>query len=486
MTYDGTEYTATGTATGVLGETLTGLDLSGTVHVNAGSYLNDPWTFTDLTGNYHDASGTMENLIAQRPITVTADDQTKVYGEADPILTYQVTDGLLVTGDSFTGDLAREPGEDVKSYLIHQGTLAADSNYMLTFVEAYLTIISSQSYIETIITDVQEMVATGVLNEGNGNALIVKVQGAIDKLEDGKTAPAVNKLNAFINQINVFIRNGKLTPAEGLPLIEMAEMAIQMARADGGSTLLAESISQIVAPEEAVPIEVAEELVTGVMWVSFQDTTGSTTTEHRLRIEDAITSLNTTFDDYGVALSLLEPGAVEAPHIQIEVLPTSEYGGMAEGILGLASTGSITLISGWNWYVGADTAVIDQGQYDFQTIATHELGHILGLDHSGDATSVMNAYLAEASLHRDITAHDLLLLGQSTASEPSLLRAAPRQDKTTTTSGTVSLTRSALGSVQTQEKLAHGTLHPHWRPCIYRQRFTLGPWRPPESDCSRP
>src|SRR5207245_7335647 len=37
VTYDGNAHTATGTATGVKGESLAGLDLSGTTHTNAGT-----------------------------------------------------------------------------------------------------------------------------------------------------------------------------------------------------------------------------------------------------------------------------------------------------------------------------------------------------------------------------------------------------------------------------------------------------------------
>ena len=35
-------------------------------------------------------------MITPRPITVTADAKTKVYGDADPALTYQLTSGTLV------------------------------------------------------------------------------------------------------------------------------------------------------------------------------------------------------------------------------------------------------------------------------------------------------------------------------------------------------------------------------------------------------
>ncbi len=70
VTYDGGAHTATGTVSGVLGESLTGLDLSGTMHTNAGTY-SDPWTFTDTTGDYSNASGTVTDKIAKAPSTTT-------------------------------------------------------------------------------------------------------------------------------------------------------------------------------------------------------------------------------------------------------------------------------------------------------------------------------------------------------------------------------------------------------------------------------
>src|SRR4029453_9554289 len=47
VTYDDVAHTATGTATGVGGAILSGLDLSGTTHIDAGDYPADPWTFTE-------------------------------------------------------------------------------------------------------------------------------------------------------------------------------------------------------------------------------------------------------------------------------------------------------------------------------------------------------------------------------------------------------------------------------------------------------
>jgi hypothetical protein len=61
VTYDGNAHTATGTATGVGGVSLSGLDLSGTTHTNVGDYPSDAWSFSNA--NYNGASGTVHDSI---------------------------------------------------------------------------------------------------------------------------------------------------------------------------------------------------------------------------------------------------------------------------------------------------------------------------------------------------------------------------------------------------------------------------------------
>ncbi|MFH1482011.1 MAG: MBG domain-containing protein [Patescibacteria group bacterium] len=92
-------------------------------------------------GNYtvNDTATTTAN-IATLPITITADTQTKTYGEDDPtLLTYTFTPALI-SGDSFTGVLIRAVGENVGIYAITQNGLTAGTNYVITFVGANLTI----------------------------------------------------------------------------------------------------------------------------------------------------------------------------------------------------------------------------------------------------------------------------------------------------------------------------------------------------------
>lgn len=88
----------------------------------------------ELNANY-DLSFVSDNFeITQKEITVTANEnQTKVYGVGDPVFTYGYTPSLVL-GDSFSGVLTREAGEDVGFYEIQQGTLDLGSNYNIIFV----------------------------------------------------------------------------------------------------------------------------------------------------------------------------------------------------------------------------------------------------------------------------------------------------------------------------------------------------------------
>jgi MBG domain (YGX type)/Bacterial Ig-like domain (group 3)/Quinohemoprotein amine dehydrogenase, alpha subunit domain III len=89
---------------------------------------------------YGSTSSLITQVVNQRNITVAADTQSKVYGDPDPALTYQITSGSLVSGDSFTGALTRAAGELAGTYDIQQGNLALSSNYNLAYVGASLSI----------------------------------------------------------------------------------------------------------------------------------------------------------------------------------------------------------------------------------------------------------------------------------------------------------------------------------------------------------
>jgi hypothetical protein len=100
VTYDGDAHGATGTAIGVKGETLAGLDLGASFTNVPGGTAN--WTFTDVTGNYNDDSGSVEIVITAAPLTITAVHNTKVYDGNVSAAAIPTVSGLAA-GDTVTG-----------------------------------------------------------------------------------------------------------------------------------------------------------------------------------------------------------------------------------------------------------------------------------------------------------------------------------------------------------------------------------------------
>jgi hypothetical protein len=125
--------------------------------------------------------------ITSKAIAVTANaSQSKVYGTADPVLTYTVSPSLE-TGDSFTGTLTRAAGNNVGTYAITQGSLTAGSNYTLSYAGDNFTIIP-----KTIMV--------------TANASQSKVYGAVDPSLTYTVSPSLETGDSF---------TGTLTRAAG-------------------------------------------------------------------------------------------------------------------------------------------------------------------------------------------------------------------------------------------------------------------------------
>ena len=118
---------------------------------------------------------------------------------------------------TFDADAA---GDYVIQLIANDGTVNSDPCLVT------ITVQTPQEATQDLIGDVQELVAAGVLNQGQGNALTAKLQAAIQKMNQGNYNAAINILNAFINQVNAFYNSGILTEEQAIALIAPAERII--------------------------------------------------------------------------------------------------------------------------------------------------------------------------------------------------------------------------------------------------------------------
>jgi len=88
--------------------------------------------------------------------------------------------------------------------------------------------INLDDLITSLIEDVEQLVVKdGFLNKGQGNALIVKLEKALDRLVDDRLKAAFNALNAFSSQVDAFVRGGVLPIESGQELSEQVNYIIE-------------------------------------------------------------------------------------------------------------------------------------------------------------------------------------------------------------------------------------------------------------------
>ena len=94
-----------------------------------------------------------------------------------------------------------------------------------------LAILTPAQAIPNVITTIQGLQTAGVLNGGQANSLVVKLNHAIDSLNSKPGKPTgCNQLQAFVNEVNAYVSAGTLTQAQadtllGGPLGVLAIMA---------------------------------------------------------------------------------------------------------------------------------------------------------------------------------------------------------------------------------------------------------------------
>jgi hypothetical protein len=213
-------YTATGFANGDNNNIITG-SLNRVAGENVGVYTVNQNTLS--AGSNYTINYTGNNLtITPAFLAIAADAQTKVYGTADPALTYTATG--FANGDNtniITGSLNRISGENVGAYTVNRNTLSAGSNYAINYTGNDLAITpaalaiaaNAQTKVYGTADPVFTYTATGFANGDNNNI----ITGSLNRIGgENVGAYAINKntLSAGSNYaINYAGNDLAITPA---------------------------------------------------------------------------------------------------------------------------------------------------------------------------------------------------------------------------------------------------------------------------------
>lgn len=126
------------------------------------------------------------------------------------------TSSLPLSGKSFT--------------LSHTYTLAGSFSVVVSVSDGAATATSSATVVvKTVvqgIADINVAVAALPLNKGQVNSLQVKLQAAARQLGAGNSTPAVNVLEAFIEEMQATMQSGRVSQADGSPIVAYAQRLI--------------------------------------------------------------------------------------------------------------------------------------------------------------------------------------------------------------------------------------------------------------------
>jgi hypothetical protein len=151
------------------------------------------YTISYVNGNLH---------VNAAVLTITANDQTKITGEANPTFTasysgFVLEQGIGVLGGTLTFSTSATAASPPGCYaIIPSGPTSG--NYVITFGKGTLTVLSYAQATTNLLANVN---ATG-LDNGNQSALDSKLQSAITYFAAGDTTNGVGQLSAFINYLN--------------------------------------------------------------------------------------------------------------------------------------------------------------------------------------------------------------------------------------------------------------------------------------------
>ena len=90
-----------------------------------------------------------------------------------------------------------------------------------------------QQRITLLASQIDVLIATGVLNRGQGNALLVKLDAAVQQLDLGNIDTASHQLQAFIDQVQAYLNAGILSASEAQPVLIAVQAIVNMLAVSG-------------------------------------------------------------------------------------------------------------------------------------------------------------------------------------------------------------------------------------------------------------
>ncbi len=194
-------------------------------------------------------------------------------------------------------------------------------------------------------------------------------------------------------------------------------------------------------------------LLGGEVDLYVDNSNGDLTSDELARVQDAVNSIDATIAPYGVVIN--EVSDPTQANVTLNMDTTSSLGGVAQGVLGCTTDADqVTMIQGWSWYAGADPTQVGAGQYDFETAVVHELGHVLGLGHSSNSSSVMYASLATGTANRALVTADLNV--PDSDSGPCALHAVPAETMSSTNNNPSMTARSSTSAPSSMSSASSG------------------------------
>jgi hypothetical protein len=121
-------------------------------------------------------------------------------------------DGYLALGETYTATVT--------------GRVDVAGDVQQVPVTWSFTTLTVEEAIQALIGQVEALRDAGDLNNGQANALLVKLNGALVKLAQGNDPAASSRLLAFVDQVGDLVDDGEIPAADGQALIDLALLVI--------------------------------------------------------------------------------------------------------------------------------------------------------------------------------------------------------------------------------------------------------------------